>query len=159
MKTKDLPHTVLASLSRTDKRSPRYLKQILSPLELSALRHNYQPFNYKFEGHFIYISGRACKQLLETTKTQLCFFTNQVEKQRHMRNVQRKHREVFEDPAQVLSLTPYLRNKLCSLQIYSLLRILILGRSYFENHKAFGPKSIKTLEDLFEKYGCGHLFL
>ncbi|PBQ30545.1 hypothetical protein CNR22_01755 [Sphingobacteriaceae bacterium] len=158
MKTKDLPHTVLASLTKTDKRSLPYLKQILSPLELSALRHNYQPFNYKFEGHFIYISGRACKQLLETTKTQLSFFTNQVEKQRYMRSIPRKHREVFEDPAQVLSLPPHLRNKLCNLQIYTLLRIMILGRSYFENHKAFGRKSIKVLEELFENYHCGHLF-
>lgn len=159
MKTKNILPNLSKELLAADKRSLKFLKQILGPLELSALRHNYQSFNYKFEGHFIYISGRACKQLLETTKTQLSFFTNQVEKQRHMRNIPRKHREVFEDPAQVLSLTPYLRNKLCSLQIYSLLRIMILGRSYFENHKAFGPKSIKTLEDLFEKYGCGHLFL
>lgn len=135
-----------------------FLKQILSPLQISALRHNYRPFKYKFQGHFIYISGPACKQLMEFTKEQLRFFTNQVEKDKHYRKIPRKHREVFDDPSEILSLPAYTRNHLCRLQCYSMFKIMVLGRQYFLDKKEFGKKSLQTLDMLFKKHDCGHLF-
>ena len=140
------------------KKEQDFLKQILSPLQISALRHNYRPFNYKFQGHFIYISAPACKQLMEFTKEQLRFFTSQVEKDKHYRKIPRRYREVFEDPSEILSLPTYTRKQLCKLQCYSILKIMVLGRQYFLDRKEFGKKSLQTLDKLFKKHNCGHLF-
>jgi hypothetical protein len=134
------------------------IKHLLSPLELSALRHNYQPFNYKCEGNFIYISVPACKQLLTRAKTQLSFFTNRLQIERESQRVPRRLREVFEDPAEILSLPAYTRNHLCRLECYTMLRIMILGRKYFLERKEFGKKSMQIMDDLFKRYKCSHLF-
>lgn len=136
----------------------RCLKYILSPLEQAALRHNYQPFNYKFEGGFIYISGFACKQLLDITKTQVSFFTSRMERENKSKDIPRKLREVFEDPAEILSLPAYTRNHLCRLECYSMFKIMLLGRQYFLDRKEFGKKSMQIVNDLFAKHGCSKLF-
>jgi hypothetical protein len=140
------------------KKDRQYLKHILSPLELAALRHNYKPFNYRIEGVFVYISGFACRQLLDFTKTQVTFFTNRMERENKSKGIPRKLREVFEDPAEILSLPAYTRNHLCRLECYSMFKIMILGRQYFLDHTDFGKKSMQLLDALFEKHSCGNLF-
>lgn len=135
------------------------IKHVLSPLELSALRHNYQPFNYKCEGNFIYLSGPACRQLLTRAKAQLSFFTNRLQVERESKGVPRKLREVFEDPAEILSLPAYMRNCLCRLECYTMFKVMILGRQYFLNRKEFGKKSMQVLDGLFERHGCSKLFV
>lgn len=134
------------------------IKHCFSPLELAALRHNFQPFTYKIIRSPLYISRHACKQLLVNVKNNLSFLTNQLQKERVCKDVPAKYREAFEDPREILSLAPYLRNRLCKLDCYSMLRIIMLGREYFVNRKEFGPKSIKTIETLFAKHKCSHLF-
>lgn len=137
----------------------RYLiKHVLSPLELSALRHNYQSFNYRCQGSFIYISGPACKQLLARAKSQLSFFTNRLQIENESKSVPRRLREIFEDPAEVLSLPAYVRNNLCRLECYTMFRIMILGRKYFSDRKDFGKKSLETIDNLFLKHKCNNLF-
>lgn len=144
--------------SKVSQQERSLIKHVLSPLELSALRHNYQPFNYKCHGSFIYISGPACKQLLGLAKTQLSFFTNRLQIERESKGVPRRLREVFEDPAEILSLPAYVRNNLCRLKCYSMLRMMILGRKYFLERKEFGKKSIQTMDDLFSRHRCSRLF-
>lgn len=136
----------------------QHLKYILSPLELSALRHNYKPFNFRFEGQFIFMSTFACKQLLELTRSQISFFTNRVQRESKSENIPRKLRDVFEDPAEILSLPAYTRNCLCRLGCFSMFKIMILGRQYFLNRKEFGKKSMQIIDDLFVKHGCSKLF-
>lgn len=136
----------------------QHLKYILSPLELSALRHNYQPFNFRFEGQFIFMSTFACKQLLDITRSQISFFTNRVQRESKSEKIPRKLRDLFEDPEEILSLPAYIRNALCRLECYSMFKIMILGRQYFVDRKEFGKKSIETLDGLFAKHGCGNLF-
>lgn len=145
-------------LSTLRKEEELCIKHCLSPLELSALRHNFQPFTYKIIGSSLYISRHTCKQLLVNVKNNLSFLTNQLQKERVCKDVPAKHREAFEDPREILSLAPYLRNRLCKLDCYSMLRIMLLGREYFVNRKEFGPKSIKLIDGLFAKYQCSHLF-
>jgi len=144
--------------SEISKKDRQYLKHILSPLEFAALRNSYKPFNYKIEDVFVYISGFACRQLLDFTKTQVTFFTNQMERENKSKDIPPKLREPFEDPAEILSLPPYTRNHLCRLECYSMFKIMILGRQYFLDHKAFGKKSIQIIDGLFEKHGCSKLF-
>lgn len=134
------------------------IKHNLSPLQLAALKHNFQPFRYKINRRFVYISHYASKQLLADVKHNLSFLTNQLQKENACREVPDEYREAFEDPRLILSLPAHLRNKLCNLECYSMLRIMMLGRAYFESRKEFGPKSIKTIEELFTKYKCLHLF-
>lgn len=141
-----------------DKKSQQSLKHILSPLESAALRHNYQPFSYKFEGAFIYISGFACKQLLDFSKIKISFLSNRIDLEIKSRKIPHKLREVFENPAEILSLPAYTRNRLCDLQCYSMFKVMVFGRQYFLDRKEFGKQSIKTLDDLFAKHGCGNLF-
>jgi len=144
--------------SEISKKDRQYLKHILSPLELATLRHNYKPFNYKIEGVSVYISGFACRQLLQFTKTQVTFFTNRMERENKSKDIPRKLRETFEDPAEILSLPAYTRNRLCNLQCYSMFKIMILGRKYFLERKEFGKQSMKVIDGLFAKYSCDHLF-
>ena len=159
MKTKTLSKSKEDnSYSEISKKERQYLKYILSPLELAALRHKYKPFNYKIEGVFIYISGFACRQLLEFTKTQVTFFSNRMERENKSKDIPRKLREVFEDPAEILSLPSYTRNHLCRLQCYSMFKIMILGKQYFLDRKEFGKKSLKTIEGLFAKHNVTKLF-
>lgn len=134
------------------------LKHNISPLQLAALQHNFQPFSYKIEHAFVYISGYACKQLLADVKHNLSFLSNQLQKENACKDVPQNLREVFEDPRQILSLPAYVRNRLCELECYSMLRIMVLGRSYFEARREFGAKSMKIIADLFAKHKCGHLF-
>lgn len=137
----------------------QHLKYILSPLELSALRHNYKPFNFRFEGQFIFMSTFACKQLLDMTRSQVSFFTNRVQREGKSDKIPRKLRDAFEDPGEILSLPAYTRNCLCRLECYSMFKIMILGRQYFLDRKEFGKKSMKVLDGLFEKHGCSKLFI
>lgn len=159
MKTKTLTKgkddNFYSEISRKDR---QYLKHIISPLELAALRHSYQPFNYKIEGVFIYISGFACRKLMEFTKTQLTFFTNRMDRENKSKDIPRKLREVFEDPSEIMSLPAYTRNHLCRLECYSMFKIMVLGKQYFLDRKEFGPKSMKVIDGLFAKYKCQHLF-
>jgi|GEM_PF-6760859 len=159
MKTKTLTKSKNDNFySEISKKDRQHLKPILSPLELAALRHNYKPFNYKIEGVFVYISGFACRQLMDFTKTQVTFFTNRMERENKSKDVPRKLREVFEDPSEILSLPVYTRNHLCRLQCYSMFKIMVLGRQYFSDRKEFGKQSMKTIDSLFEKHKCKHLF-
>lgn len=136
----------------------QHLKYILSPLELSALRHNYKPFNFRFEGQFIFMSTFACKQLLDMTRSQISFFTNRVQRESKSEKIPCKLREAFEDPAEILSLPAYTRNALCRLECYTMFKIMILGRQYFMDRGEFGKKSMQTIDDLFAKHDCEHLF-
>lgn len=144
--------------SQLSKEERRMMQVILSPLEIMAMRHHYKPFHYKFEGKFIYFSGNACSQLAEATKHRVSFMRNRLNIETKSVNVPRRLRETFEDPRIILSLPPFARNRLCHLECYSMLRIMLLGRKYFEKRKEFGPKSMKVLDELFAKHKCAHLF-
>ena len=141
-----------------DRKSQQYLKHILSPLEQAALRHNYKPFSYKFEGASIYISGFACKHLLDISKTKISFLSHRIDLEDKSSKIPLKLREVFENPAEILSLPAYVRNRLCDLQCYSMFKVMVLGRQYFIDGKEFGKQSIKTIDELFAKHGCSNLF-
>ncbi len=144
--------------SQLRKEERRLMQYILSPLELAAMRHDYQPFSYKIEGRFVYFSGYACKKLAESSKERISLVRNRISIENESAGVPRKLRELFEDPREVLSLPAYLRNRLCDLDCYCMLRIMVLGRAYFSGRKEFGPKSMKTLDDLFARHKCQHLF-
>lgn len=139
------------------KRDKVHLKYILSPLELSALRHNFRSFNFRFEGMFIYFSSPACKQLMDFTKAKISFFTNRLDREKKSVSIPRKLRDTFEDPAEILSLPAYVRNNLCRQECYTMFQIMILGREYFLKRKEFGKKSIQTLDNLFASRKCSHL--
>lgn len=144
--------------SQLNKGERRLMQHILSPLELAAMRHHYQPFSYKIEGRFVYFSEPVCKSLAEGTKERISLVRNRLNVETKSAGVPRKLREVFEDPREILSLTPSLRNRLCKLDCFSMLKIMLLGRAYFKDKKEFGPKSMKVMDDLFAKYKCQHLF-
>lgn len=140
------------------KRDKVHLKYILSPLELAALRHNFLPFNFRFEGKFIYFSSPACKQLMDFTRSKIGFVINRIERERKSVGIPLKLRNTFEDPAEILGLPDYTRKHLCRIECYTMFGIMVLGREYFLNRKEFGKQSIKVIDDLFIKYRCGHLF-
>lgn len=134
------------------------LTPVLSPLEQMALNKKWQPFIYKIKEHEIYISGFDCKQLLITTTKKLQLLTAAVTKNRLAEGIPLKQREAFDDPKMVLSLHPLLRNRLCKLECYNLFTIMQRGRSYFVEEQNFSKQNMKTLDALFAKYNCGHLF-
>jgi hypothetical protein len=111
------------SLLRT-KGSKAILKHILSPLEQAAMRHSYQPFNYNLDGTPIYISSGICKRLVNITTKKTELMSHAIRKESLAKDIPHKLREVFDDPRIILSLHPRLRNRLCSLQCYTLFAVI-----------------------------------
>lgn len=139
--------------------SRKILQHVLSPLETAAFQHIYKPFNYEIEkGKTIYITHYTCKQLLLNTQHKLDLLLNSTTKSIYFNRVPVKHRKAFDDVKIILSLYPILRNKLCRLGCYTLLCIMKRGRKYFEKEQGFGNGEMKTLDGLFAKYNCSHLF-
>lgn len=135
----------------------RYLKHLLSPLEQAVLRHAFQPFRYKIDGVFVYISATACKKLLAGLIHRIQLMNHLVDKDKQSVHIPFNLRETFDNPTIVLSLHPILRNKLCRLECYTLFSISKCRKSFFIE-KGFSLRSIQTIEALFTKYNCSKLF-
>jgi hypothetical protein len=135
----------------------RYLKHLLSPLEQAVLRHAFQPFRYKIDSVFVYISATACKKLLVGLIHRIQLMNHLVDKDKQSTGIPFNLRETFDDPAIILSLHPTLRNKLCRLECYTMFSIIKQGKQYFIE-KGFGIKAMQTIDTLFTKYNCSKLF-
>lgn len=140
-------------------RSRKILQHVLSPLEAVAFKNAYKPFDYELEkGSNIYITQHTCKQLLHSTSHKLDLLLNSSTKSIYFNRVPVKHRVAFDDVKIILSLYPILRNKLCQLGCYSLFCIMKRGRKYFAEEQGFGKGEMQTIDSLFAKYKCSHLF-
>lgn len=140
------------------KGSKEILKHLLSPLEQAAMRHAYRPFIYNINGARVYISRSVCKHLLHLSNQKADLMWHAMQTQKEAKGIPNKLREVFDDPQIVFALNPRLRNRLCRLECYNLFAIMQKGRSYFVNEQGFSRNAMKTLDALFEKYNCKHLF-
>lgn len=155
----------LSSLTKGDlsslrsAQSRKILQHVLSPLEAAAFQNKYNPFNYEIEkGKRIYITHYTCQELMRSTLHKLDLLLNSTTKSIYFNRVPVKHRKAFDDVSIVLYLHPVLRNKLCRLGCYTLLSIMKRGRKYFAEEQAFSKGEMKTLDALFAKYNCSHLF-
>lgn len=133
------------------------LRHVLSPVEQAALRHSFQPFRYTLNGAKIYISAANSRQLLHGIMLKIEQLTFIVTKEQSSRQIPLRLREVFDDPAVVLSITPIVRNRLCRLECYTLFSIMQRGKTYFIE-KGLGKQAMQTLEALFSKHEVSHLF-
>ena len=68
-------------------------------------------------------------------------------------------REVMDDPQEVLSLNPRLRNNLLRLDCYTLFGISKKGRRYFTREQKFTKNNMAALDALFAANNCSHLFI
>lgn len=139
--------------------SRKILQHVLSPLEAAAFQNLYKPFDYEIEkGQKLYITPYTCKELLRSTTRKLDLLLNSNPKSIYFNRVPAKHQKAFNDVKIILSLYPILRNKLCRLDCYTLLTIMKRGRTFFSEEQNFGKGEMKTLDALFAKYNCSHLF-
>jgi hypothetical protein len=131
---------------------------LLSPLEQALVNHAGRPFTYLCNGLPLYVSAGACRQLLDgiTQRLQLLESLQLAESRRQ--NIPHHLRELFDDPAEVFSLPPYLRVRLVAMECYTMLSIIHRGRSFFAGQKGFGSRSLHVLDELFAKHNCSHLF-
>lgn len=137
----------------------RLLNYILSPLEDAALRQPPDTFIYRINRRKIYISVRARQQIISGIVNKLSLL-HYIIKDDHLKaGIPSNLREVFDDPAEILYLHYAIRNRLCRLDCFTLFSILEKGRDYFIKEQNFGKGAMKTLDVVFEKYGCGHLFV
>ncbi len=143
-----------SELGATEK---RLIAQIISPLEAAAA-HYQGPFFFFIDNQHVYFNAFASKELLNGLKERISIVRNRQVVETHAVGVPKEAREAFEDPREVMSLPDYLRNFLCEMDCHNMLRLKALGRLYFEKHTKLGPKSIQTLDELFTRHGCGHLF-
>lgn len=134
------------------------LAHLLSPLEQAAMRHKFNPFNYKLGSVRVYISASMCKQLANITMQKANMLGWGIKKDKMAKGIPFKLREVVDDPRIIMSLHPRLRNQLCRLECYTLLSIKEKGRSYFADEEKFSPRAMQTLDALFEKHNCQGLF-
>ncbi len=141
------------------KRSKAILKHILSPLEQTAMRRNYEPFTFNLDGVRVYISSNTCKHLVTITTQKAELLLHAIQTEKLAKGIPHKLREVFSDPRIILSLPPRLRNRLCRVQCYTLFAIMQKGRAFFIEEQKFGKKAMETLDGLFAKYNCSQLFV
>lgn len=134
-----------------------YLKHVLSPLENAVILHKFQPFRYRFGSIFIYVSNRACNQIIFGILPKIRLINHLIEKDKKSKGIPFKLRETFDNPSIILSLHPILRNKLCRLELYSMFAIMQKGKAYL-TAKKFSEANLQTLDALFAKYKCSHLF-
>ena len=132
----------------------KMLPHILSPIEMALVNHQCQPFMYSGTSTPVYISEAFSKQLLSIMLFKFDLLTAQAEKDKLSKHIPLHQRELFDDPRQVLSLYPNLRNRLCALECYSLYTIMRKGRAYFAHEQKFSVYAMQTLDSVFEKHGC-----
>ena len=136
------------------------LKHLLSPLELEALKRRYKAFQYDINGISITITAETCKQLLIFTRNKISFFSDLMQQE-----ILNQRNSIFipkflNDPKTILSLPPYLRNIVIGrLNCYNLFDVLQIGRRQLAQTPRLGKKGLKTLDNLFKEYNCGHLFV
>ena len=140
-------------------RTQRILEQTLSPLELTATRHLFQPFCCKLAGITVYVSAVDSRAIMYAVIQKLNALNTMLEKHKALIKVPIKKRAMFDDVRVVLSLPAVTRNKLCALGCVTLLDIMQKGRAYFINEQKFGKKAMKTLNGLFSEHGFSHLFV
>lgn len=138
--------------------SKKSLGLVLSPLEKAVLTSASQPFNYRFNGITVYISMQACKQLLTAVVEKLRLLNFLIQRDKIRPHIPFELREVIDDPREILSLSPRLRNKLCELECYTLFAISKKGRRYFVVKQKFSKPAMQTLDALFAKHKCANLF-
>lgn len=155
MKKKNFEQADLTFLKNIE--TKKLLAHILSPLEVHAFKHNYQPFNYKLDGVSTYIPGYLCKQLITITRAKTEWLIEATEMHRASKDIPLKLRETFYDPTIIFSLNPSIRNRLCRLDCYTMFSIMHRGRNYFIQEK-FGKKAMQTLDEMFEEHGMGRVF-
>ena len=144
----------------SSKQSKATLKHILSPLELEALKCRYKAFQYNLEGTSFPITAETCKQLLIFTRSKINFFSDLMQQKNFNQKTLLSIPKLLDDPKVILSLPPHLRNILIGrLDCYNLFDVLLVGRKQLSQTRRLGKKGLKTLDNLFKKYNCEHLFL
>jgi len=111
-----------------------------------------------FNGTEIYVSAQNSRRLLFLINYKLDLLTFLEIKEQKSGNIPLNLREVFDDPAEILSLPAQTRNRLCADQCYTMHTAMQLGRAYFVNLPGFGKRSLASLDGLFEKHNVSHLF-
>jgi hypothetical protein len=142
-----------------NQQSRAILKHLLSPLELQALKHRYKAFPYTMEGASVLITVATCKQLLIVTRNKLNFFSDFLQQQSADQKTLIFLPKLLDDPRVILSLPPHLRNILVGrLDCHNLFDVMQIGRKQLAQTRGLGKGGLKTLDNLFKKYNCGHLF-
>ncbi len=144
----------------SNKQSKVILKHLLSPLELEALKHRYKPFQYDINGESISITAGTSKQLLIYTRSKINFFSDLIQQENFNRKISVSIPKLLDDPKVILSLPAHLRNILIGrLDCYNLFDVLQIGRKQLSQTRRLGKEGLKTLDNLFKEYNCGHLFI
>jgi len=142
----------------TSAKAQALLKYVLSPVEKTALRRSFRPFQFNLNGTKIYISGRSSRRPLFILKDKLDLLIFIATKERKSGDIPLYLREVFDDPAEILDLPAQTRNRLCAIECYTMYSVIQLGRSFFINWRGFGKKSLAELDALFAKHDSENLF-
>jgi hypothetical protein len=156
---KTVKHSANDILRGYNKQSRAILKHLLSPLELQAFKHRYNPFPYNMEGAPVFITAATCKQLLIVTRNKINFFSDLLQQKSGDQQTSISLPKLLDDPKVILSLPPHLRNILVGrLDCHNLFDVVQIGRKQISQTRGLGKGGLKTLDNLFTAYNCGHLF-
>lgn len=137
------------------------LLHILSPLELSAWKNNYQAFTYNFDGIPISINLKECKVILVGSKKRIDAFKTIIHKTNQKlvnENVSQKRNFtetlITEHDLPVQGIRT-LQTKLGCKTIYDVLRI---GKDELILKQGISKLFMRKLEAVIAKNNCSHLF-
>ncbi len=158
MKTKVKQLRKADTAAFTSAANRQLMAAILSPLEAEVMKRGAHPFTFHYNQIPVYISGAACGQIIRNINYKMQVMNRLLEEEHRFGDLPARQREQLDDTTIVLSLHPVLRNRLCKAECYTLSRIIAKGRAYFANELGLSKTTMKTLDALFAKHNCLHLF-
>lgn len=134
----------------------KLLIQVLSPLEMIAWSHNYEPFLYVLDGQLIRFTKSQCRKLLSQSLHKLQFVAPLLHTETN--NLLYKDREQFlNSPLIHHPLSNRFINGLFKVNCHLIQDVLNIGYRKLKNTRGVGIQSVREFEALLVKYKCRDL--
>lgn len=160
MKTKIKQLTPVKGLGdiETPENNP-VLLHFLSPLELAAYKHQFQPFKYNMDGLMLEIEPHVCRELYWQSKRHATFLRGLLQKSKQ--KILKQDAEVWRflhKPLKQHNLPTRIYHILKGNNCYNMAEVAQKGEHGLKRMRGIGKTHIITIMNLFIDNGCGELF-
>lgn len=139
-----------------------FCTHFLSPLSQAAVKADYQPFTYTYDGYAVRIGSDVIKELLEISKRQETIHLNLILQIRAILiETNSEHAEFLSTLIKDMGFSTRTRHGLMSCypeMCNTMLDVAKLGSYRISRLRMLGPKSVEEVRKAFIKAGCVELF-
>ena len=161
MKKRVKPFTAVKGLGdiETPENNP-ILLHFLSPLELAAYKHQFQPFKYNLDGITLEIEVHTSKQLYWHSKRRIISLRDLLQKSKQKvlkQNTELRH--FLHKPLKQHNLPTRIYHLLKGNGCYNMIDVSAKGEHGLKRMRGMGKIQVTYIMNLFIDNGCGDLFL